>query len=488
MASNVNVKAVITAQDKASSVVKGVGSNVSATATKIGAAMAIAGAGLTLFAKNATDFTVQYVKDIKDIQRETGATAEESSGLLYVTKRLGVEATEASQSFGFFSKQIIATKDSTDAADTALGKLGITVKKADGQTKSFNDILLETSDKFKVLPDGAEKTAIAMELFGRAGKDMIPFLNQGSDGIKNLQVQADKLGLTLNSNTITQISRLVESQKNLNDSTTALKLAIGETTAPILTEFNSKLTTVITSLLNGNPVIRDMTAGFLAFGGPVLSGAGAMVAFAANLGTIITTAGAASKAVSTFTVATIANLTRLRLAFLAFASTVAVPIVLPALAIGAAIASITKVRSAIIGAHKAWDDATRSFEASSQNQTDAFSKLQGMLKDARKRGDKKAEARILGSIRAIATPGIERRAGGGSVMGGNSYMVGEKGPETFVPNNSGTIIPNKSNNASNVTINVNAGAFMGSQQDARKYAQMIMSAWQDLQSAKGIPA
>jgi hypothetical protein len=34
------------------------------------------------------------------------------------------------------------------------------------------------------------------------------------------------------------------------------------------------------------------------------------------------------------------------------------------------------------------------------------------------------------------------RAGGGSVIGGGAYVVGEKGPELFVPNTGGTVIPN----------------------------------------------
>jgi hypothetical protein len=34
------------------------------------------------------------------------------------------------------------------------------------------------------------------------------------------------------------------------------------------------------------------------------------------------------------------------------------------------------------------------------------------------------------------------RASGGPVMGGEMYMVGERGPEMFVPNQSGTIVPN----------------------------------------------
>ncbi len=51
-----------------------------------------------------------------------------------------------------------------------------------------------------------------------------------------------------------------------------------------------------------------------------------------------------------------------------------------------------------------------------------------------------------------------RRAGGGPVAGGGSYLVGELGPEIFTPAaGGGNITPNKSLGGSTITINVNAG-------------------------------
>jgi hypothetical protein len=56
------------------------------------------------------------------------------------------------------------------------------------------------------------------------------------------------------------------------------------------------------------------------------------------------------------------------------------------------------------------------------------------------------------------TGGGRGRAAGGSVMGGVSYTVGERGPEVFVPRTSGTIVPNhRLGGGSNIVINVNAG-------------------------------
>jgi hypothetical protein len=50
-------------------------------------------------------------------------------------------------------------------------------------------LLLRVADKFENLKAGPEKASIAIRLFGRAGADLIPVLNQGRDGIEGLGVK-----------------------------------------------------------------------------------------------------------------------------------------------------------------------------------------------------------------------------------------------------------------------------------------------------------
>ena len=49
------------------------------------------------------------------------------------------------------------------------------------------------------------------------------------------------------------------------------------------------------------------------------------------------------------------------------------------------------------------------------------------------------------------------RASGGPVMGGSSYLVGERGPELFTPSSSGNITPNSAMGGNTITVNVNGG-------------------------------
>ncbi len=314
---------------------------------------------------------------------------------------------------------------------------------------------MEVADRFKTLPDGAEKTALSMELFGRAGKDMIPVLNLGGQGIKDLQDKADKLGLTLSNNTLAQMARFITSQKDLNDSTTSLKLAIGETTAPILTEFNNKLSGVVTTLLNGSPAVRDITAGFLAFGGPVISGAGALIAFAANLTTVITGARAAMAAIA------------------ALQLTAALGISLP---VAGAIAGLGLLIGITIQAK------------------DEFHRLKSAIDDVNATPVNIGGSRVSGSSGTAwvskLRDAFQFRAAGGPVSSGTPYVVGEKGPEIFQPTNSGTIIPNNQlgSGGGSVTnnITIQAGAFMGNDVDARKFAQKVLNSMQEIAGSKNM--
>jgi hypothetical protein len=66
-----------------------------------------------------------------------------------------------------------------------------------------------------------------------------------------------------------------------------------------------------------------------------------------------------------------------------------------------------------------------------------------------------AEYGGLSEFDALTLAGISgARASGGPVMGGGTYLVGERGPELFTPGSSGMITPNGAGGSTiNVTVN-----------------------------------
>jgi hypothetical protein len=60
----------------------------------------------------------------------------------------------------------------------ALKKAGITATTADGAMQQLADV-------FAAMPDGMEKTTLAVKLFGKSGMDLIPMLNLGAQGLQD---------------------------------------------------------------------------------------------------------------------------------------------------------------------------------------------------------------------------------------------------------------------------------------------------------------
>ncbi|HJW39751.1 MAG TPA: phage tail tape measure C-terminal domain-containing protein [Rhizomicrobium sp.] len=73
---------------------------------------------------------------------------------------------------------------------------------------------------------------------------------------------------------------------------------------------------------------------------------------------------------------------------------------------------------------------------------------------------------VLSSIAGSILPIGGARAAGGPVDAGTPYLVGEQGPELFVPDASGAIAPNASLKSGSITLNVqtpDAGSFLKSE-------------------------
>jgi hypothetical protein len=95
---------------------------------------------------------------------------------------------------------------------------------------------------------------------------------------------------------------------------------------------------------------------------------------------------------------------------------------------------------------------------------------------------------ILNSITPDFAKIPQGRAVGGSVSSGTPYIVGEKGPELFVPHSSGNIVPNdkmSSSTNNNTTININVGLMTGSAIERREAAAKMFEDLKDIASQRG---
>ena len=171
---------------------------VSATTLALGGAL-VAVAVATAAAMKAA---INYGDSLEKTSQKVGISVEALSSY-----RLGAELAGTSQDALVSGLQRLqknmgtALRTPTSAAALAFKDLGVQFQNADGSLRDVEDILPEVSEKFAQMEDGTLKTSIAMELMGRSGAELIPFLNQGAQGLEDMRSESEALGVVWNTET-----------------------------------------------------------------------------------------------------------------------------------------------------------------------------------------------------------------------------------------------------------------------------------------------
>lgn len=159
----------------------------------IGTALA-AGAGIAAAALKAA---INSADRIDELSQSMGITAQQLSRLQLAAKFGAVDLETLGTAFGRLSKAQLAFSEGNKETVALFNALGVNGDVA----RNTAEVMQDLADVFARMPDSAQKTALAMELFGKAGANLIPFLNQGGDRIQELQEKADRLGITLSNET-----------------------------------------------------------------------------------------------------------------------------------------------------------------------------------------------------------------------------------------------------------------------------------------------
>ena len=188
-----------------------------------GVAMSVASAAIVASVKSAIDTGDQFNK----LSQKTGIAVEALSGLAYAATLSDVSIESLATGIKKLSVNMNEAAVSTSGkAAEAFKALGVSVKDASGSLRGSDDVLADIADRFASMKDGAGKTALAVAMFGKAGADLIPFLNQGGKGIADLTAEAEKLGLVMTGKTAKAAEEFNDNIKKLSLSTAALGRSI----------------------------------------------------------------------------------------------------------------------------------------------------------------------------------------------------------------------------------------------------------------------
>lgn len=224
----------ITAVDDATATlnrIKGAAGELSGTFTRLqGAFAALAAIGPIAGLAASVSSAIKTAAAMEELSQKTGIATEKLSALDYAMRREGVSTEAFAKGIKELSKNMIEAGDASSKAGKLFAELGVNTR---GDTR---DALLKIADTFAALPDGATKAALAVQLFGKAGLDLIPALNNGAAGIAKIEEEARKLGITLGGTTGKQAKEFADLMFAVNESGKALGITIGTIVLPSLVE------------------------------------------------------------------------------------------------------------------------------------------------------------------------------------------------------------------------------------------------------------
>lgn len=219
----------------------GLGGKIGHAARVGGEAMAAAGVAISGAMMKAVADTVAYGEAIDKVNKETGISTAEVQKFAYAAEQEHTSLDALEKGFGFLAKNMASNAD-------AFNDLGIATQNADGSLRNTGDVMLDLADYMSTETNETQKAAVAKQLLGKAGLEMVPFLSMGRAEIARLGVEAGTLGMVLEDQTIKALEAFGDQVDKMKKSAKGLEMQIGTALLPAFSEVTDGFTDMFTSM------------------------------------------------------------------------------------------------------------------------------------------------------------------------------------------------------------------------------------------------
>lgn len=226
-----------------------------------------------------TKKTLDAGNEMFNLSQKTGVSVEALARFKKAASTSGTDVETVAKAITKLSKGMLeAAQTGKGPTASALQSLGVSATDASGKLRSADAVMLDIATRFKAMPDGAQKTALAMQLFGKSGAELVPMLNLGGEAIDKMKVK--------------MTTAFAQKADEYSDKLTALGGKVGSlgadiamTLLPVLDKLADGITAVVDWFNKLDPGIRNAIV--------------AVSLFAISFGAIATVVGAVVGALGT---------------------------------------------------------------------------------------------------------------------------------------------------------------------------------------------
>lgn len=209
---------------------------------------AVAGAGSLAGIVEMVHSYADATEQLEIAARVAGSTVGQFQALSYAAKQTGVDTDRLQTSMGRLNRNLAAAATGQSKPILALmDHLHISLRGAHGQILSASQALPKLADAFASTKDPAMQALMATTLFGKSGLALLPLLDKGSAGLKDLTSEFNKYGYTLSNQDVQAGDKFNESWKNMQTAVQGFTDMVSAKLAPVLTPVSQQFTDLIAS-------------------------------------------------------------------------------------------------------------------------------------------------------------------------------------------------------------------------------------------------
>ena len=519
-----DVKIVISAVDKTKKAFSGVTSalkKVAKAAFSMKSAFALAaGAGAIGFMIKQS---LTAIDTLGKTASKIGTTTEALSSLQFAGTQTGVTIETVNMAAQRFTRRLAEAAKGTGEAKGALKELNIDAEEL--KKKSLDEQMLQLADAFGNVTTSADKVRLAMKLFDSEGVALVNTLALGRQGLKDMFIEADQLGLVMSGKAAKGVEKANDSLSKLFGLFTGLRNQITANLAPAIEALSNTIKDKFLKdikaaggsveefgLILAENILQGLADILLALGSAArgfADFANGFIEMANYVRDWMNLAPITTKMTYGFSDSidnAAGNVWRLKMGLRGLreeaddladdevlpttmqkwgASIKSAGDALPSLAEGMdavsknAAGSLTDALTSAISGAKSFGEAIKDM---------AKSVIDSLIKMMVQYWIVQPLFNAIGGALGMPTTQVTKQSAiGGSQNRGQATLVGERGPELFVPNQNGSIIPNnKMGGGGGVTVNQTINVSTGVQQTVRAEIATLMP--QIANAAKGAVA
>ena len=232
-----------------------------------------------------------YADSFDKMSQRVGVSTESLSELAYAANLSGTSIERVEESFKGLSQKIVEAVDKGGDAEELFSSIGLSAQDLAASTPE--EQFYKVADAIAEIDDPTRRAAVAMQVFGESGRELLPLLSGGSAGLAEMRDEARSLGATVSTESAAMGAQFNDALARVQTIFQGLKNEFAASLAPILTFFANRLSEAsgfISKLTRECPVLTTALATF---------GAG-VVGLSYGLTSVVTAFENAKKAAAAF--------------------------------------------------------------------------------------------------------------------------------------------------------------------------------------------